>query len=270
MDYNWDTLLCLLRATLLLVHFKWRGPLTALWESSLAWPSPLSSDQPSRHWPHSQTLVCGQWLPSPVCLATHTKGRERKQAKANQTLCISSQLHSLTIRRKESQDLIKLVILIQNHSNVSENNLEPAVLKQGTHSTPVHSVCVRYVSPHLQTSAALTCSQKRKLIQIKRKNLLLLPSCYCIYWKSKQMKFSLLCQRYLFSLKKRLLLNYGSSWEGFQRFCQISNLMGGYVSVAGLCLFYEWRMKFMFVVNKNQDYQIEEKKSSKNTEIAYV
>ena len=36
MDYNWDTLLCLLRATLLLVHFKWRGPLTALWESSLA------------------------------------------------------------------------------------------------------------------------------------------------------------------------------------------------------------------------------------------
>ena len=206
----------------------------------------------------------------PVCLASHTKGRERKQAKANQTLCISSQLHSLTIRRKESQDLIKLVILIQNHSNVSENNLEPAVLKQGTHSTPVHSVCVRYVSPHLQTSAALTCSQKRKLIQIKRKNLLLLPSCYCIYWKSKQMKFSLLCQRYLFSLKKRLLLNYGSSWEGFQRFCQISNLMGGYVSVAGLCLFYEWRMKFMFVVNKNQDYQIEEKKSSKNTEIAYV
>ena len=169
MDYNWDTLLCPLRATLLLVHFKWRGPLTALWESSLAWPSPLSSDQPSRHWPHSQTLVCGQWLPSPVCLATHTKGRERKQAKANQTLCISSQLHSLTIRRKESQDLIKLVILIQNHSNVSENNLEPAVLKQGTHSTPVHSVCVRYVSPHLQTSAALTCSQKRKLIQIKEK-----------------------------------------------------------------------------------------------------
>ena len=84
------------------------------------------------------------------------------------------------------------------------------------------------------------------------------------------MKFSLLCQRYLFSLKKRLLLNYGSSWEGFQRFCQISNLMGGYVSVAGLCLFYEWRMKFMFVVNKNQDYQIEEKKSSKNTEIVYV
>ena len=57
---------------------------------------------------------------------------------------------------------------------------------------------------------------------------------------------------------------------GFQKFCQISNLMGGYVSVAGLCLFYEWRMKFMIVVNKNQDFQIEEKKSSKNTEIAYV
>ena len=236
------------------------------------WPDPHLSPQTShpgtdripRHW--SVASDC----PSPSVWLLTQKGGKDKQAKANQTLCISSQLHSLTIRRKESQDLIKLVILIQNHSNVSENNLEPAVLKQGTHSTPVHSVCVRYVSPHLQTSAALTCSQKRKLIQIKRKNLLLLPSCYCIYWKSKQMKFSLLCQRYLFSLKKRLLLNYGSSWEGFQRFCQISNLMGGYVSVAGLCLFYEWRMKFMFVVNKNQDYQIEEKKSSKNTEIAYV
>ena len=85
------------------------------------------------------------------------------------------------------------------------------------------------------------------------------------------MKFSLLCQRYLFSLKKRLLLNYGSSWEGFQKFCQISNLMGGYVSVAGLCLFYEWRMKFLFVVIRNQDYQIEEKNSSKKKQkIVYV
>ena len=214
MDYNWDTLLCLLRATLLLVHFKWRGPLTALWESSLAWPSPLSSDQPSRHWPHSQTLVCGQWLPFPVCLATHTKGRERKQAKANQTLCISSQLHSLIIKRKESQDPIKLVILIQNHSNVSENNLEPAVLKTG-HPLHTSSLCVCTLC---QPTSVNICSSylftKIKNWSRLKENFLLLPSCYCTYWKSKQMKFSLLCQRYLFSLKKRLLLNYGSSWDG--------------------------------------------------------